>query len=773
MPPKKEELSMPINPLCNIPLEEEDSKQISGSSQDPRHSSLIEYMRNGYAHCRMTYEEDGSVDFIHIEVNEGYERLTGLKNVIGLKLREVFPGIDKSNPEFIEKHRKVVESGISDQFEVYLQLLEKWYDITVYSPWKGESIAIFDDITRRKDTEEALKQSEAQFKGLFKGHSSVMLVIDAYTGNITDANQSAAAFYGWSIDELKRMNIQDINALPQDIVESNLVKYRDARQYRFHFTHRKSDGSTCPVEVLSNTIEANGRVLYYSIITDITDRLKTVEALRKSEERFRLMFENHSAVMILLDPETGRIVDANRAAAEFYGWSIDVLKGMRIQEITNITPNEVQVNLEKSRTSEQNRFTFIHKRADESRRSVEVFSKSINFDGKELLYAIIHDITLRVHAEKALKKSEKQLDQQYHTLIAASPDSIITTDLEGIIKSVSDVGLDTFGASSRSEVIGIPFSRIVYEDNLTKIQEILKETLHKGLTQNRELLLKKMNNTVYAAEISAALILDHDGIPSSYMMIIRDISQRKIIESELFHAKRLSSLGEMASGIAHEIYQPINNIGLIVEKLLMDATKNSWSGEKEIKVKSEKIFENILRVQTIIDNIRSFSSADKNYISSVININVSIRNALMMVTEHCKSHGIILSFKPEQHRFPVTGNIYKFEQVILNLIKNSIDALEEKKQVREFPFEMKILVKSFYDNDLVTITVEDTGIGIGEKNIENIMHPFYTTKESGKGTGLGLSISYGIIKEMNGDIRIKSTPMAGTTVVITLPASAK
>ena len=100
----------------------------------------------------------------------------------------------------------------------------------------------------------------------------------------------------------------------------------------------------------------------------------------------------------------------------------------------------------------------------------------------------------------------------------------------------------------------------------------------------------------------------------------------------------------------------------------------------------------------------------------------------MMVTEQCKSHGIILSFKPEQHRFPVTGNIYKFEQVILNLIKNSIDALEEKKQVREFPFEMKILVKSFYDNDLITITVEDTGIGIGEKNIESF--PFLTAPKN-------------------------------------------
>ena len=289
------------------------------------------------------------------------------------------------------------------------------------------------------------------------------------------------------------------------------------------------------------------------------------------------------------------------------------------------------------------------------------------------------------------------------------------------------------------------------------------------MIQNREILLKKKNNTVYSAEISAALIQDHNGTPSSYMMIIRNISQRKIIERELFHAKRLISLGEMASGIAHEIYQPINNIGLVVDKLLMNASKNDWSCKKEIKTTSDKIFENIIRVQTIIDNIRSFSSTDNNYISSVVNINKSISNALLMVSEQCKHRSILLEFKHEAERFTVTGNIYKFEQVILNLIRNSIDALEERKQISQSAFEMKIQIRSFHDNGSVTVSVEDTGIGISEKHIEYIMHPFYTTKESGKGTGLGLSISYGIIKEMNGDIKIESTPMNRTRVVITLP----
>ena len=144
-----------------------------------------------------------------------------------------------------------------------------------------------------------------------------------------------------------------------------------------------------------------------------------------------------------------------------------------------------------------------------------------------------------------------------------------------------------------------------------------------------------------------------------------------------------------------------------------------------------------------------------------------------MFSEQCKHRSILLEFKPDKERISVTGNIYKFEQVISNLIKNSIDALEEKKQVNNTSFEMKILIRSFYKDDSVRVTIEDNGIGISEKDIGYIMHPFYTTKDSGKGTGLGLSISYGIIKEMSGDIKIVSNQTNGTTVIITLPKTAK
>ncbi len=371
------------------------------------------------------------------------------------------------------------------------------------------------------------------------------------------------------------------------------------------------------------------------------------------------------------------------------------------------------------------------------------------------------------------EEARRTFDKKYQTLIAASPDSIITTNLENIITSISDIGLELYGTNNRTELIGVPFSKIVYSDDIKTINEIFKTTLYEGLIQNKEILLKKKNNSIYSAEISAALIQDEKGAPSAYMIIIRDISQRKIIESKLFHAKRLISLGEMASGIAHEIYQPINNIGLIIDKILSDASRNNCPCEKSIKIKSEKIFENILRVQTIIDNIRLFSRTDNNYIPSIVNVNKSIRNALIMISEQCKAKSITLTFKTRNEQLLVTGNIYRFEEVILNVIKNAIDAVEERVKLSAPGFAMHITINSYENNDSVIVIIDDNGIGIKPEVMDNIMNPFFSTKEEGKGTGLGLSISYGIIKEMNGTIRIESAPMKGTSIIITLPNKSK
>ena len=126
------------------------SKRQGSIACEKHHRNLIDYISNGYICSRMIFEEGRPVDFIHEEVNEGFEKLTGLSNVVGRRVTEVLPGIFDSNPEFLEKHIRVVESGIPDHFEIYLKALNKWFSVSLYSPEKGYIVAIFDDITDRK-----------------------------------------------------------------------------------------------------------------------------------------------------------------------------------------------------------------------------------------------------------------------------------------------------------------------------------------------------------------------------------------------------------------------------------------------------------------------------------------------------------------------------------------------------------------------------------------------------------------------------------------------
>ena len=253
------------------------------------------------------------------------------------------------------------------------------------------------DLEQKQNQTTLMKNSRGVMK-LFHEHVYIMLLIDPDSGNIMDANMAAAAFYGRSIDELKLMSIRDINAIPPESVTRDMAKFRVEKQSRFLRKHRKADGSIRDMDVASTIIEIQGKELFFAIINDITERIEAETLLNGSEERFRTMFEKHSAIMLLIDSDTGMIIDANMAAAAFYSWSIEELKAMRIQQINTLPSEEVEAAMEKSRKGEQNFFLFRHRRKDGSIRDIEVHSSTFTIRGKDLLYSIINDITERKQA---------------------------------------------------------------------------------------------------------------------------------------------------------------------------------------------------------------------------------------------------------------------------------------------------------------------------------------------------------------------------------------
>jgi signal transduction histidine kinase len=252
------------------------------------------------------------------------------------------------------------------------------------------------------------------------------------------------------------------------------------------------------------------------------------------------------------------------------------------------------------------------------------------------------------------------------------------------------------------------------------------------------------------------------------MSVLRNISDKKIVEKQLRHTERMTGIGEMATGMAHEINQPLNTISLSIDNILFSLENNTLT-EEYLKTKLNKVFDKITRIRKIIDHVRTFSRDQDDFTLTYFDVNESIKNAISMISEQLAQKEIDLVFDPGENIPELAGNGYRFEQVMLNLMVNAKDAIEEKKKKSCQKFKKKVEVHTTIKSNHVLIEVKDNGTGIPPHEVERVLLPFYTTKAPGQGTGLGLSVSYGIVKELGGDISIKSEVNVGTAILIKIP----
>jgi PAS domain S-box-containing protein len=250
------------------------------------------------------------------------------------------------------------------------------------------------------------------------------------------------------------------------------------------------------------------------------------------------------------------------------------------------------------------------------------------------------------------------------------------------------------------------------------------------------------------------------------------ISDLKIKQQMLIQKSKMESLGELSAGMAHEINQPLVIISLSIENILQKMTM----GEKHLssvylKRKFESILLNVNRIQQIINNMRIFARDQSSILFKKVSIGEVISKTLEMVSVQFRGEGIKITYDEIEEKAYVLGNIFKMEQVLLNLLSNSRYAVNEKSKRNGDPaFQKQIEIKAIQSKYFLNIEVIDNGIGISQDHIEKLFTPFFTTKREDAGTGLGLPIVYGIVKEMNGDINVTSKENEFTSVRIVLPA---
>ena len=623
---------------------------------------------------------------------------------------------------------------------------------------KNVFFSIITDISERKQSEEALKESEERFRMLFAGNSAVMIIIDPATGIIIDANQAAAEFYGWPIEVLKQMNINQINTLTPQEITFELDKWHSVNQSHFSFPHRRADGSVRDVEIFAKKIEIQGKEVIYDIVHDVTERKQQEEALKRSEKQFRSMFEDHSAVKLLIDPYTGSIIDANKAAADFYGWSGEQLRTMFIQDINTLSPEEVIGEMEKAKLTGKKQFSFRHLRADGSIRDVEVFSNPLQIEGKDRFYSIVHDVTERKQAESALKESKERFEATIDAAEIGTWEWNVQTG-EAIFNNrwFEMVG---YTSEELAPVSIQTWIDLAHPDDFKESMANIEKHFN-GNSEHYECecrMKHKNGQWIWILDRGKLLTRTKDGKPLRMLGTHSDITERKLAAEE---SDRLKTA--FIANMSHEIRTPMNGI-LGFSELLKEP---HLSGDEQAEY-IDLIHQSGERMLNLINSLMDISKIDAKEAKlqkTETSVNKLLRDIEAFFKLEVSKKGLHLTSTTgltDEESVIETDSI-KLNQVLTNLIQNALKFTS--KGGIDFGYTRK--------DDMLEFYVIDSGIGISSAIKEKIFERFHQVNNSftrnHEGAGLGLSISKAFVEMMGGMIRVDSVEGAGSTFCFTLP----
>ena len=270
-----------------------------------------------------------------------------------------------------------------------------------------EILGIVQDVTKEYAAIASLTASEERFARLAE-LSSEGMVLHAY-GTIIDVNDALLRMVGRSRDEVVGQHYLSLLPAEEHGVVSLHVEERCSERYRVSL--KRADGSTFPVEMRGNAISIDGQDIRVTTVTDISARIAAEQAMRERELLYRQMFENNRAVKLLIDPLNGQIVDANPAAAAFYGWTLDELRRMNIAQINALPPEQIKSEMDRARSESRLFFRFPHRTKHDEIKQVEVYSGPCTFHGRALLHSIIVDVTDRDRAVAELRDKTDALAQ--------------------------------------------------------------------------------------------------------------------------------------------------------------------------------------------------------------------------------------------------------------------------------------------------------------------------------------------------------------------------
>jgi PAS domain S-box-containing protein len=630
-----------------------------------------------------------------------------------------------------------------------------WCAVTVsvfHHPEFGEvGISIHQDITALKAAEKTLRDSEERFRGLFE-QGPIGVALLGMDHRMARTNPAFSRMLGYSAEELAEMTPLDMTH-PDDRERcGSLLQRLDTGEIpvcRMEKRYVKKSGEIMWVSLTASVVrDQEGRPLHgLGMIEDITERKRTEQQV--AEQAALLDLARDSIAVRDLD---GRIIFWNRGAMETYGWSAEEAKGHPSHDLLQtkfpIPLNEIETTVlthgvwegELEQTTRDGKRIFV----------ASLWSLWRDEHGRPKAFLVINrDITERKLAETKLAAMTERLSLATRSASIGIWDWDLRTH-----KAVWDETI--FAIFGIPMVVPMPFedfARRVHPDDMHTVQASLEKAIQ-GKTQDAvEFRIIRPDGSVRHIYSAEGVVLDEHGNVVRVVGTAMDITERKQMEAQieankeqLVTAARLSALGMMAGGIAHEINNPLGIIHALASDLIDVVKEEGAAPPGMVARNSTRIRETSDRIARIIKSLRHISregSGDKFQTATIGKI---LEETLEICSARFKANSVKLLLPESIPELKVQCREVQVAQILLNLLQNAFDAVVEQKGERWVRLEVT------HEDDSVVISVTDSGPGIPPEARPHIMEPFFTTKPVGKGTGLGLSLSKNIAEEHGGKL---------------------
>jgi PAS domain S-box-containing protein len=616
---------------------------------------------------------------------------------------------------------------------------------------------------------------------------------------LTDFNDAARAMTQGAIADFVGVKASEFHADRPDIVQDLDHCYTAQtvirREIAYTFRHQ---GDEHQLAVSYAFVPPNCVLVH---VDDITERKRAERALRESERRFRSTIQKSPVGVGIVDKD-GEMIDCNPALADMLGYRRDELLSLNFRDFTH--PEDLAYewelieNLWKGQSLQYRmEKRYIHKEGHILWVDVAASLDRGDSGQHEFGFAFVQDITARKRAEAALRESEAR----YRVLFNSGYDAVFVHTMTpsgapGQFVEVNDVACRRLGYARETllamspEDIDLPSSALDAEAVAERLQQeghALFERVHRAkdgteipVEINSHVLMLNERQVVISIARDITARKEAERTMQAYAVTLEQRVAEKVRELERERAKviqagKMASLGEMATGVAHEVNQPLTSISFEADYLKLIARR---AQEGLVPLDADEIYEvgenlsgDVMRCRRITDHLREFGRASLNRVSSV-NLNHIVEDSFILVGARLRDHNIDVQLELAPELPLIFADPQKLEQVFLNLISNAEYALAQRASCETADYCKSLVLSTYVDGGWVVAEVQDNGCGIAEKDRARLFEPFFTTKPVGEGTGLGLSISYGIVAECGGEIACESVEDEGTTFTLRFPEGA-